>query len=252
MVTTRSKQSNSATAPTNTDSSSNNKKKYKPRESLPDSLQKELATLIEKSGGIASFITTNDTGQRFHSLLSNNIQTYGSGDSALRKRVRDHVSVWKKWHKLKKYDKLVLQKFQVQSFAAQQKKSSTEYQRKDSWSSSSTSSDSDKDLDDDDDNNSNSNNLRGAPISNRLPITRKKTTVTTAKTEPIINISSIKVHTMSNLPPNTTGVSYNPNRPKCMPWCSEVFFVKDLVGVKKKSFYNGYAIMTKIDKWYVV
>ena len=144
MVTTRSKKSDYATAPTNIDSSSNSKKKYKTRESLPDSLQKELAILIEKSGGIASFITANDTGQRFHILLRNNIQTYGSGDSVLRKRVQDLVSVWKKWHKLKTYDELVLQKFQVQSFAAQQKKSSTEYQRNDSWSSSSTSSDSEQ------------------------------------------------------------------------------------------------------------
>ena len=94
----------------------------------------------------------------------------------------------------KKYNKLVLQKFQVQSFAAQQNKSATEYQRKDSWSSSSTSSDSDKDLDNNNDNdddndnddgdsnsNSNSNNFKGAPISNRLPIIRNKITVTTVK-----------------------------------------------------------------------
>ena len=96
------------------------------------------------------------------------------------------------------------------------------------------------------------NNLSGAPISNRLPITRKKTTVTTAKTEPIINVSSIKVPNMSNVPPHTTRHSYNPNSPQCVPECSGVFFVKDLPGVKKKSFYNGYAIMIKIDKRYVI
>jgi len=126
MVNTMSKQTNSTTAPTSIDSDSSRKtrKKYKQRVSLPDSLQKELAQVLEKSGGIASFITTNDTGQRFHKLLQNNIHIYGTGDSALRKRVRDLVSVWKKWHNLKTYDKQVLQKFQVQSFAAQQEKSS--------------------------------------------------------------------------------------------------------------------------------
>ena len=123
----------------------------------------------------------------------------------------------------------------MQSFAAQQKKSVTKYQRKDSGSSSSTSSDSEKDLDNKDDDNSNSKNLRGAPISNRLPITRKKT-VTTAKTGPIINISLIKVPNMSNLPPNTTPYSYNPNRLNVCQSAVECFLRKILLVSRKRAF----------------
>ena len=40
---------------------------------------------------------------------------------------------------------------------------------------------------------------------------------------------------MSNMHPNTTRVSYNPDRPQCMTWCSGVFFVKTLLESKKRT-----------------
>jgi len=71
-----------------TDSENKQKTTYS---ELPNPLQKELVELLEKSGGIAGFVSTQNQGHRLHNLLSKQIPTYGTANSDLRKRIRNQV-----------------------------------------------------------------------------------------------------------------------------------------------------------------
>jgi hypothetical protein len=65
------KQPSSNTVSHKTDSENKQKTAYS---ELPNPLQKELVELLEKSGGIAGFVSSKNQGHRLHKLLSKQIQ----------------------------------------------------------------------------------------------------------------------------------------------------------------------------------